>query len=111
MDINRDEYINIGDALKRIGGNMDLYKRLLMQFTSGDHIAPLEEAFSKGAMEEASHLIHTLKGVSANLSLIKLQAVAAELEQLVKNNSDYSDKFTELKQVFDITSQQITEVK
>jgi len=110
VDINRDEYINVEDALKRIGGSMDLYKRLLGSFTGGDHINPLEEALSVGAMEEASRLIHTLKGVAANLSLIKLSAVASELEHKVKDGADHSDTFAELKNVYYITSQQIAEI-
>ena len=110
MDINRDEYVNVADALKRIGGSMDLYKRLLNQFTGGDHIDPLEEALNTGAMEEASRLIHTLKGVAANLSLIKLSTIAGDLEHKVKNGIDHSDAFTELKHVYLITSQEISEI-
>ena len=110
MDINRDEYINVNDALKRIGGSMDLYKRLLAQFSGGDHIDPLEEALSTGAMEEASRLIHSLKGVSANLSLIKLSTVATELEHKIKEGIEHSDTFEELKNAFNITSQQIAEI-
>jgi len=109
LDINK-EIVDVQDALKRIGGSMDLYKRLLTQFTGGDHISPLEEALNTGAMEEASRLIHTLKGVAANLSLVKLSAVASELEQKVKNGLDHSDTFAELKNVYLETSQQIVEI-
>jgi len=110
MEINRDEYINVKDALSRIGGSMDLYKRLLEKFTGGDHINPLEEALSVGAMDEASRLIHTLKGVSANLSLNKLSAIAGDLEHKVKNGIDHSGSFAELKNAYYITSQQIAEI-
>jgi len=109
LDINK-EYIDVQDALKRIGGSMDLYKRLLNQFTGGDHIDPLEEALSTGALEEASRLIHTLKGVAANLSLVKLSSVASELEHKVKNGADHSDTLAELKNVYYVTSQQIVEI-
>ena len=104
------EYIDVQDALKRIGGSMDLYKRLLNQFTGGDHIDPLEEALNIGAMDEASRLIHTLKGVAANLSLIKLSELAGELEHKVKNGLDHSETFTELKHAYLITSQQIADI-
>ena len=109
MDINH-EYVNVEDALKRIGGSMDLYKRLLNQFTGGDHIDPLEEALSTGAMEEVSRLVHTLKGVAANLSLIKLSAKASELEHCVKNGTDHSETFAELKNAYYITSQEISKI-
>ena len=109
MDINH-EYVDVKDALKRIGGSMDLYKRLLAQFTGGNHIDPLEEALNTGAMEEASRLIHTLKGVAANLSLVKLSTVSAELEHKVKNGADHSETFQQLKNVYYTTSQQISEI-
>ena len=109
MDINH-EYINIPDALKRIGGSMDLYKRLLNQFSGGDHIDPLEEALNSGAMEEASRLIHTLKGVAANLSLTKLSTTAGELEHTIKNGVEHSEAFANLKNAYLITSQQIADI-
>jgi len=109
LEINK-EIIDVQDALKRIGGSMDLYKRLLNQFTGGDHIDPLEEALSTGALDEASRLIHTLKGVAANLSLIKLSAAAKELEEKVKDGLDHSNTFAELKHAYYETSQQIAEI-
>jgi len=110
MEINRDDYVNVTDALKRIGGSMDLYKRLLKQFTGGDHISPLEEALSTGAVEDATRLIHTLKGVAANLSLVKLSTIAGELEHKVKSGAEHSETFEELKNAYYITSQQIAEI-
>ena len=110
MEINRDEYINVKDALNRIGGSMDLYKRLLEQFSGGDHIPPLEEALNNGDMEDASRLIHALKGVSANLSLIKLSVLAGDLEHKIKENLDCSDTLSELKNAYDVTIQQIPEI-
>jgi len=103
-------YIDVKDALSRIGGSMDLYKRLLNQFSGGNHIDPLEEALHTGAMDEASKLIHALKGVSANLSLIKLSELAGELEHKVKNGADHSDTFQELKHAYLETSQQIADI-
>ena len=109
MEVNQ-ELVNVQDALKRIGGSMDLYKRLLGSFTGGDHISPLEEALSTGAMEKASHLIHTLKGTAANLSLTKLSNVATELEHKVKSGAEHSEAFAELKNVYLLTSQEISKV-
>jgi len=105
-----EEYVNVADAMKRIGGNMDLYKRLLNQFTSADHFTPLEQALSDGAHEEASRLVHTLKGTCANLSLSKLAASAADLEHKVKSGLDHSESLDALKQVYNETSQHVAEV-
>jgi len=109
MDGPNSEYIDVKDALSRIGGSMDLYKRLLKTFTGGDHIGPLEEALSTGSAE-ASSLLHTLKGVAANLSLIKISALAGELEQKVKNGLDHSDTFAELKHAYYATSDEIAKI-
>ena len=110
MDIISDEYVDVNDALRRIGGSMDLYKRLLGQFAGGDHIGPLEAAFESGDSEDASRKLHALKGVSANLSLIKLSEIASALEYMVKDGVDHTTLFEELKGVYDITLQQIAEI-
>ena len=110
METNSEEYIDVKDALHRIGGSMDLYKRLLGQFSGGNHIDPLEEALNTGDMEEASRKLHALRGVSANLSLIKLSAVTGELEHQVKNGTDHSETLAELKTVYQTTSQHIAEI-
>ena len=109
MAIN-DEYINVNDALKRIGGSMDLYKRLLKSFIGGDHLPPLEEALTNGTVEDSQRLVHTLKGVCANLSLVKLASVSVELEHKLKDGTDTSGSFEDLKQAFAVTSEQIAEL-
>jgi len=110
MDNINDEYIDVNDALRRIGGSMDLYKRLLGQFASGEHIQPLEEALNSGNTEEASRKLHALKGVSANLSLAKLSVISAELEHMVIDGIDHADSLVELKSVYDITLQEIGKI-
>jgi len=105
-----DEYVNVKDALHRIGGSMDLYKRLLTQFTGTDHIGPLKAALDSGDAEDACRKLHALKGVSANLSLVKLSEISAALEYMVKDGVDHTTLFEELKDVYDITSQQIAEI-
>ena len=109
MDVNQ-EYVDVQDALKRIGGSMDLYKRLLTQFSGGDHIGPLEEALSAGAMDDASRAIHTLKGVASNLSLKKLSAEAEKLEHNIKDGVDPYATFADLKSAYDETALEIAKV-
>ena len=109
MDIN-SEYVDVEDALKRIGGSMPLYKKLLASFTGGDHIAPLVDALNTGATEDASRLIHTLKGVASNLSLKKLSSAASELEHKIKDGTDHADALTGLKDAYQITAQEIEKI-
>ena len=112
MDINNnnEEYISIDDALARIGGNMGLYKRLLGRFIEGNHFDALNNALQSGDMEEAERQAHSIKGVSANLSLVKIQSASLEVEQKIKENLDYSESLEELKRVFDITAGKIAEL-
>ena len=104
------QYVNIKEALKRIGGSMDLYKRLLTQFSNGDYIEPLEIALNSGDSEEAARRIHSLKGVCANLSLVMLTTASAELENLIHDGADYTESLAELKRIYSETSTQIDEI-
>ena len=113
MEMNsiRNEYIDLDDALSRIGGNMSLYKRLLGRFVDGNLIEELELALERGDMEEATRQAHSLKGVSANLSLAKIRSLSVDLEQLLKDNADYSSCLNELKQAYTMTVDMINELQ
>ena len=110
MDIELARYIDVKDALARIGGNMDLYKRLLGRFIDGNHFDALDVALQSGNTEEAAHLAHTLKGVSANLSLIEVRTISANLEQAVKGGLDHTAPLAELKDAYDVTVRKIKEL-
>jgi len=107
---NSKEYIDVDDALKRVGGNLNLYKKLLGRYVEGNHMGAFDDALGSGNMEEAAHLAHTIKGVSANLSLIKVMNVAADLEQAIKNGGDHAAILEELKKVYNTTVEKIAEV-
>ena len=107
---NSKEYIDVDDALKRVGGNLNLYKKLLGRYIEGNHMSAFDDALASGNMEEAAHLAHTIKGVSANLSLIKVMNVAADFEQAVKNGGDSAALLEELKQAYNTTVEKIAEV-
>lgn len=107
---DRKDYIDVDDALKRVGGNMELLKKLLKHFLASTQLEPLEQALCRGDTEEATRLAHTLKGVAANLSLIKLRDISIELEHHIKNGSSYGGSLDELKQAFDTTAGYIAEV-
>lgn len=110
LDINKTEYINVEDALRRIGGNADLYKRLLGRFVAANNMESLENALRSGNLEESAHLAHTLKGVSANLSLNGIRSVSIDLEQAIKSGLDYSGHLARLKKVYDATLEIIADM-
>ena len=112
MEISADvkEYIDVNDALNRIGGNEGLYKKLLTRFVEGNYLDAIYDAIQKGDAEEPARAAHTLKGVSANLSLVKIQSASLDLEHTLKEGADYSVKLDELKQVYSVTLDKIAEI-
>ena len=111
MDINsNDEYIDVEGALKRIGGNMGLFKKLLGRFIEGKNFDSLYNAVQGGDMEEAARLAHTLKGVSSNLSLNKVASLSADFEQYIKSGADHSACLAQLKDAYDVTEVKIAEL-
>ena len=105
--IDSKEYMDADNALSRIGGNVALYKKLLIYYLDDNHIDALSNAIDSGNVEDASRLAHTIKGVCANLSLNKLRAVAIKLEACIKEGQDCADLLLELRQTFEETSKVI----
>jgi len=106
MDLN-SEYIDVNDALNRVGGNMDLYKRLLKRFIEGNQMDELSKALESGNPEEGARLAHTVKGVAANLSLIKLRDLTADMELIIKDGLDHTAKLSEIIEAYGETEKVI----
>lgn len=75
--------VDISEGLSRVGGNKKLYLKLLNDFASNNKsfITNLQKAISEQKMEEARRLVHTLKGVSGNLSAKEISAISEQLEK------------------------------
>jgi signal transduction histidine kinase/CheY-like chemotaxis protein/HPt (histidine-containing phosphotransfer) domain-containing protein len=77
---------DLAAGLERLMGNKRLYRKLLVDFgtkyikTASD----IREALDTKDFEQAHSLVHNLKGLAGNLEAGDLQAVAANLEKLVK---------------------------
>ena len=104
MDTNEVKtYIDAEDALKRVGGNKALYKKLLGRFVEGNYFDAIEKAIQSGDNEDAARQAHTLKGVSANLSLEKIRALSIALEEQIRGGGDCAAGLAELKAAYDVT--------
>ena len=90
--------IDLNDALKRLGGNMGLYKQLLGRFDGDAYLETIEQACQSNDREKAAHSAHALKGVSANLSLEKLKVAAVEFEGALESGDQCDDSITKLKE-------------
>ncbi len=77
--------IDIGGGLKRVVNNRDTYLDLLTRFREMYSGLPteLEKMIGEGRHKEARHVIHSLKGISGNLSLTKVFKIAHELEEFM----------------------------
>ncbi|KAB1443233.1 response regulator [Pseudodesulfovibrio senegalensis] len=78
--------LDVLDGLKRLGGNADVYKRLLLEFLNdhadvGDRV---HKALDRNDISEVLKLVHTIKGVAGNMSALELHDAAMELEDALK---------------------------
>jgi HPt (histidine-containing phosphotransfer) domain-containing protein len=106
---------------QRLQGNERLYKKLLQDFAANYATTPAEiqTALENGDMNQAHHLIHSLKGVSANLGATDLQAAAVKMENLVKPGKQkqppsaqlLSAKLADLARVLKLTIQSIESLR
>ncbi len=74
------------DALKRLVGNKDLFKRILNKFynsyqNTGSELTTL---INEGKFVEAERLVHAIKGVAGNLGAKPLFQASQELDALLK---------------------------
>jgi HPt (histidine-containing phosphotransfer) domain-containing protein len=77
---------DLDDGLKRLLGNDKLYKKLLLNF-AGSYSSvthDIRRALDSADYENAHQLVHSLKGVAANLAAVRLLEATIEVEKLVK---------------------------
>ena len=88
-------------ALKRMGGQKSLYLKLLSKYTETQQniSQQVQLALERNDYETAERLAHTTKGVSANIGAIRVQAIAADLEQGIKNRLPLAEIETMLTQL------------
>ncbi|MBF0397769.1 MAG: response regulator, partial [Desulfobacterales bacterium] len=83
---NEIEGIDINSAIKRAAGNKKLLKKLLIDFRRDytNAIDEIKEAWEQGEMETVSRIVHTLKGVSGNISANKIHLACIDIENTIK---------------------------
>jgi two-component system, sensor histidine kinase and response regulator len=82
--------ISMASGLSRVGGNKQLYGKLLCKFKDGqgNAVEQIKAAIKSGDLETATRLAHTVKGVSGNLGAESLYSAAADLEKAIKENPE-----------------------
>jgi CheY-like chemotaxis protein len=84
---------SVASGLERVGGNKQLYAKLLCKFKEGQEkaVEQIKAALQSGDVETAVRLAHTVKGVSGNLGAETLYHAAAELEKAIKEGKETID--------------------
>ncbi|MDD5335372.1 MAG: response regulator [Rhodoferax sp.] len=83
-----DTLIDKNGALARLGGNHDMYRRLLgrMRQDESDVMARIRAALASGERDTAKRLAHTLNGLAGNVGAVDLAQTAFRLEQGIAAN-------------------------
>ncbi len=97
--------IDIAAGLQRVGGNPDLFRKLLVEFYQ-DHcgdVGAIRDALDGGARETAQRLAHTIKGVAATIGAGQLHLAAKEMESAIRDGQQdrYANLIVELQMVMD----------
>jgi hemerythrin-like metal-binding protein len=82
--------IDITDGLNRLLGNRKLYYELLRDFRIEyrNIIEQINKHIEQGENKQLLHLIHSFKGVSANLAINDLSEISKTLETRIKNGEE-----------------------
>lgn len=75
--------LDLADALRRLGGNVEVLGRIIQVFAADLERQPADLAalLEDGREDEARRLLHTLKGTAATVGARRLSRLAAEGEQ------------------------------
>ena len=81
--------LDIATGLRLAGGKISLYRKLLGYFvtTQQDVIARIEAAFESNDHPTILRLVHTLKGVSAQVGAETVRSLAEQLERALRDNA------------------------
>lgn len=83
------EGLNVETGLRMLGGDISVYLRLIRQFSQKCETAAIDILKQTTAenYQNIMQTVHSIKGVAGNLGAIKIQELAAELEQAVRIRS------------------------
>jgi HPt (histidine-containing phosphotransfer) domain-containing protein len=103
-------YIDQEDGKKRVMNNAKLYAKLLTKFRDETKIEPIFTALDGGNYEEAQGQAHTIKGITANLSIKELNLRIQELEAQIKAKDVKDEAIEAVKAAFAETLARIDKV-
>ncbi|MFA7258047.1 MAG: response regulator, partial [Aeromonas bestiarum] len=103
--------LDLEDALKRLEQDKEALQILFKLFMSEhkDDLWEIRSALRRQQPDIACRLLHTLKGVSANISASRLQIMAGDLEWRLRQNEELTEPDLEqLQRVFSLTRDEVS---
>ncbi|MGL6053288.1 MAG: response regulator, partial [Aeromonas salmonicida] len=103
--------LDLEDALKRLEQDKEALQILFKLFMSEhkDDLWEIRSALRRQQPEVACRLLHTLNGVSANISAARLQIMAGDLEWRLRQQEELTEPDLEqLQQVFSQTREEVS---
>jgi HPt (histidine-containing phosphotransfer) domain-containing protein len=81
--------LDSADGLRRVAGNVKLYKKLLRDFVNqqAEAVQQIRAALARNDTESATRVAHTLKGVAGSLGAGPVQTAAAAVEKLLRDRA------------------------
>ncbi len=111
--MSQENVLDIEKLKDSFMGDLTIIKEILSAFQ--ETVEHFEEEFktleSAGNREQLSRLVHGLKGSSANIRAESVSSQAANLQKLIDQNKDYSDKVDPLLRSIALLEQAITNIK
>ncbi len=77
--------IDVDTVLKRFLGNEAMFMKFIIKFLDDKSYEGVIENIEKRDYEEAFKSAHSLKGVTANLGIEPIRAVAAQITDMLRN--------------------------
>ena len=81
--------VDTASGLRRVAGNLTLYRNLLGKFVEGQGAAAdaIRKALREGDRALAERVSHTLKGVAGNIGAAAVQATAGAVERAIRDGT------------------------
>jgi two-component system sensor histidine kinase/response regulator len=101
--------LSVQSALKNLGGNQDLYIRLLGRFVENYGRVPeqVSDALAAGDRQLAVRLSHTVKGVAGSLGAPGLASAAGALDEALAAHTDHAALLGQMREVLHQTLESI----
>ncbi len=80
--------IDVESGLTRVGGNRNLYKKLLIKFRDNysNSFLEIKGSIENNNLKDAESHAHTVKGAAGNIGINKLEEAASNLEAVVRKH-------------------------